>query len=413
MICRAYILVCLVLLGMCGLHAPVLCEDDINTTWRVQEQISARINVASKGKVDEAARELKMLYSEFDGKPQGAAILNGLGAIYEKTSPQRALSYYQKAVDYKVPSDAWNFEEQRALQNLSRVYANIGNYKNAVETLSRWDIREPCGNGAAYSEFQKAIRMWELRMHCEDRRKVLAGIWSEMESGEVKLGVGLGADADTWALSIRIISSPKYIRQLEDDAQTTLDRLKEKTFADDPLKNYRVKDTLAVASAVLSQSEYRKNVARYDVQQLVSELERLNKRDKAHGSPQNLFSSEDTYSQWKEQLVIARISKIGSKVVTVLIESHEQMYNILALYALGIIGGDKSVAYLTNKAETEQNVYCLVDYYFCMLATKDPAARKLVEDVANEIIESNKRNAAQQVLRMKLPDISRITSIGK
>ena len=99
---------------------------------------------------------------------------------------------------------------------------------------------------------------------------------------------------------------------------------------------------------------------------------------------------------------------MGNAAITDLIDSNERRFNPLALYALGVIGGKKSAAYLMDKAKTEENVWNLTDYYYCALATHNADARKLVEEAAKSSSPDNRSSIAESVLKMKLPDTARI-----
>lgn len=380
----------------CSLAPVSSSEQEREASRDVIESIQVQVGLAKRGKSTEAAAELTKLLHQYYGKPEGSLILNGLGEIYETSLPNQAIEYYDQSSKYPVPSDPWNFGRQHALRSLARIYERQGRYQDAVASLSKWEISEPCGNGAASSTYERTCKIWELRMHYENAKDVLSSMWFDIESGRARLYLGLGPSVEAWATRIERLAGS---RSLSADIETIASHLKQ---ADQPFS--RDAEIAELLSHLRYRIRYSNSISNYTTAQLIAELLRLSsaRRPELPDGIPALFTGYG--GSWREEMIIGRLHAARASAIPLLIKADEKRA-WLVRYTLGLIGGKEAVGYLRGRIKLEGAVSSLTDIYYCLLLTRDPDARRLVETESKSGSDGTTAAAASRALAREIPDI--------
>lgn len=339
-------------------------------------------------------QELRRILARFRGHAAEGVILLALGDVGKET-PDVAIKCYTEAAKCRVLSDLYGFAQQSAWQRLAQVYERTESYQEAVGALQNWKISEPCGTGADGSRIEKSFKIWELKLHYLYQDTVFRELWEALESGHISFGCGESLDG--LAQRVRLL----YQGAGSSALKSTVERLQNRYPVEGDSRDIRPGAQFARFLAELtSQLQFLEDVDKATLQQCLIILRATRTAAGApsiHGGLSNLTVPHKNIRTplWREEVLITRLVSFPAKEsVPALIASDSERHDCCALFALGKIGGEEAVQYLTRKAKDEVNVRFLHDYHFCLLLTADEVAATFVRQAEAEGSGNNRAAAA-------------------
>jgi hypothetical protein len=357
-------------------------KEEMRQQWTEARKVRDRLPLIKENLHDVNAYEkrLQNMLSRFRGHAAESSILNSLGELSEN-SPKKAIKYYEEATKCSVRSDEWDFEQQSTWQKLAEMHEKNKEYKEAVKALQNWKISEPCGNGANSSYIKRSFKIWELKLHYESQEQVFKELWQELSSENITYA--FGDSLDGLAQQVRILYGQTRLALLKGTVDEL--RLHHPEINDIVNKGYYFSHLFTELAAQIQLIEQIRGASLQETLEILSSVRSKKGAPHIEGSliKLNVHSKDICTEFWREEMLITRLLSFPpGESVPALIVSNSKYHEPCKLFVIGKIGGKDAVQYLLQKAETEENVWGLRDYHFCLLLTGDKDALAFVQDAA-------------------------------
>ncbi len=381
-------------------------EDELRQQYaeagKVKDMLTA-IRENSKNK-NAYQKRLQNILKQFKGHAAESSILIALGELNEN-SPKKAIKYYEEAAKGPVPSGEWNFEQQLAWQKLAEMYEKNKQFKEAVKALENWEISEPCGNGSEASGLWRSYKILELKLHYIPQDKVFEELWHDLEYEKMTYGFLVGFDS--FAQQIRKLYGNERLDLLKNTVKEFRLRYPKKDNDSEEEvifeEGYHFLRLLIELESQLQLVEKIENASLQEALEILKTVRSDKKAPSIHGHLTDLnFPSKNNWTQlWREEMLVAKLLSFPAEESVPAISAFDnEHYECCALYALGKIGNKEAVEYLLFMAQTEFNLSCLKDYYFCLHLTNNKSAEYFLKDAAANGTGNN-RTAAEWVFSLE------------
>jgi hypothetical protein len=227
----------------------------------------------------------------------------------------------------------------------------------------------------------------ELKLHYISQDQVFEELWHDLESE--KMTYGFGVDFDSFAQQIRILYGKERLGLLRNTVKEFQLRYpKADNGSEEEIifeEGYHFSRLLTELESQIQLVEKIENASLQETLEILKVVRSDKKAQSIHGNLTRLnVPSMNTWTQlWREEMLIAKlISFPAEESVPAISAFDNEHYECCALYALGKIGNKEAVEYLLFMAQTEFNLSCLKDYYFCLHLTNNKSAQYFLKDAA-------------------------------
>ena len=389
---------------------------------QLRQRASASVDTDVRAEVDEAAfiRILKLFRSAPELRPPileglekiandptckavAPGILLRLGDLVLSRDENKALAYYQAAAKHPVKMNPWGYEQQTALQRVAALHEKQGKYREAVNVLASWEIREQCGTGAASRDVERQMKILELRRHYEADAVVFKDLWAAVEGNGFPWAEGSGSE--DMASRVRVFYGPERLVDLKSDMAEAQKRLASRTAVAKAPSSANEAMALLLKT-IQEQVRYVETVKQAEPKKLADLLdERVRSRAVIDQRTLRVFWEDRRDERpvmnqfWREFLILDAIALQGHKVAQPLIERMERLPSDVYLVALGRAGGKAAIEYLFKRATQAQTSHAAYNCYMGLLLTGDKGALKSVRKAAQQDANTVQAEGARWALQ--------------